>query len=106
MTQDHTHTHTHNHTPTEERTLTFPSNKKLSHLYGYRDQHMQRLEQLLAVVVIIKGNKVLVKGSKNQVAMAEAVLNALHTRLQRGLDVDLAEVDAAVVEDPAQPVEV
>ncbi len=83
--------------------LEFDDNRLLTNLFGEHNQHLSRIEKLLEVQVASRGNVVAITGEPKAAEIAKAVLNALHTRLTRGLDVDLAEVDSAIrlIQSPA-----
>ena len=74
----------------------FEDNALVPMLYGAFDRHLARIEQLLGVSVSSRGNTVRIDGEAHPVAVARAALRALYDRLERGLAVDPAEVDAAV----------
>jgi phosphate starvation-inducible PhoH-like protein len=78
------------------RHLQFDDNALLPELFGEHDQHLARIEQRLDVSVVSRGNRLMVSGPPGAVAVAVVALRALYARLERGLAVDLGEVDAAV----------
>jgi phosphate starvation-inducible PhoH-like protein len=74
--------------------LQFNDNKLLPLLFGEFDQNLARIEQKLDVRLSSRGNRLSAVGPDAEIA--RAVLNRLYGRLTRGLNVDRAEVDAAV----------
>ena len=76
--------------------LQFDDNSLLPMLYGEHDQNLARLEQLLGVSLASRGNRVAISGPESAVEVASAALDALYRRLEKGLPVADAEVDAAV----------
>lgn len=76
--------------------LEFDDNRLLPALYGNFDRHLARVEQLLGVTVASRGNSVLITGDPALGQIARAALQSLYERLAGGLEVALAEVDAAV----------
>lgn len=76
--------------------LEFEDNRLLPALYGDFDRHLARVEQLLGVTVASRGNSVIITGDPALSQIARAALQSLYERLVGGLDVALAEVDAAV----------
>ncbi len=76
--------------------LQFDDNRLLPMLYGEHDRHLARIEQGLGVSLVSRGNQVGISGNPEAVDQARQVLSQLYQRLKRGLNVDLAEVDAAV----------
>jgi phosphate starvation-inducible PhoH-like protein len=76
--------------------LQFDDNSLLPLLFGEHDQHLARIEQQLGVSIATRGNRVAISGDDEAVALARHALDALYERLQKGLEVDAQEVDAAV----------
>ena len=77
-------------------TLQFDDNSLLPLLFGEHDRHIARIEHKLDVSIATRGNKVTITGPDAARASARAALDALYTRLQKGMDVDSHEVDAAI----------
>ncbi len=82
--------------PGETEILQFEDNGLVPLLYGEFDQNLARIEHALDVSLSARGNRVAVGGSDSAVRLAGHALKALYHRLERGLDVNAAEVDAAV----------
>ena len=82
--------------PVEPLHMTFDDNTLLPALFGRHDEHLARLEQALGVAVVSRGNQLAISGPPWSVEAARQVLSNLFQRLERGLDVDGAEVDAAI----------
>ena len=76
--------------------IQFDDNRLLAPLYGEHDQHLARIEHALGVSLVPRGNRIAISGPPEAVTAGRAALEALYTRLGRGLDVDAGEVDAAV----------
>ncbi len=76
--------------------LQFDDNNLLPLLYGEHDQNLARLEQRLGVRLAARGNRLAISGPTDAVHAADSALNSLYRRLRKGLQVDDAEVDAAV----------
>ena len=89
--------------------IQFEDNALLPQLFGPRDQHLDRIERQLGVKMVPRGNLVSIAGPASATERARLVLTALYERLQRGLEVDGAEVDAvlrilpALADDETQP---
>lgn len=82
--------------------LQFPDNSALPLLFGEHDRHLARVEQLLGVVIIPRGNCLAITGPTNQATIARIALQSLYKRAKRGVPIDMGEVDAAVrLADPA-----
>lgn len=75
--------------------LQFDDNQLVPMLFGRHDENLARLEEHLGVTLISRGNRVAVSGESEAVERAGRALQALWERLQRGLEVSPAEVDAA-----------
>ncbi len=89
--------------------LQFNNNALMPALLGEHDRHLVRLEQGLGVRLACKGNRVAITGEPEAVGMAQAALEGLWARLERGLGVTAGDVDAAIRlgrgtdEDPRLP---
>ncbi len=77
-------------------TLEFHDNTLLPLLLGDHDRHLARIEQALGVRVSCRGNRVAIAGEKARVEAAQAALEGLWRRLERGESVGREEVDAAI----------
>ncbi len=82
--------------PVEPLHMTFDDNTLLPALFGRHDEHLARLEQALGVALVSRGNQLAISGPPWSVGAAKLVLSNLFQRLERGLEVDGAEVDAAI----------
>ena len=76
--------------------MQFDDNSLLAQLFGERDENLDRIERQLGVSVVSRGNRLAISGPLGRTEMARATLAALYERLQRGLEVDGAAVDAAL----------
>ncbi len=76
--------------------LDFDENRLLSPLYGAHNSHLARIEQLLDVTIVTRGNRVSINGGKDASEMAAAVLNSLYKRLKAGESLDQGDVDGAL----------
>ena len=77
-------------------TVQFDDNSLLPLLFGEFDQNLARIEQAFGVSLSSRGNRVAIAGAKSAAQSARAVLRSLYDRLDKGLAVDAAEVDAAI----------
>ena len=81
---------------TDSRTdLSFDDNRLVPLLYGDHDAHLARLEHLLGVAVVSRGNTVAIRGEEAAVGRAATVLRHLWTRLEGGSEIAAGDVDAA-----------
>jgi phosphate starvation-inducible PhoH-like protein len=76
--------------------MQFDDNLLLPLLFGEHDQNLDRIERLLGVSLVPRGNRLALSGPPAATEAARNALAALYERLKRGLDVDGAAVDAAV----------
>ncbi|MEE8333744.1 MAG: PhoH family protein [Alphaproteobacteria bacterium] len=83
-------------TVAEPVVLRFSDNRLLPTLFGEHDQNLARMESTLDVRLSSRGNRISVAGQEGAIDIACTALNALYNRLERGLPVDAAEVDAAM----------
>lgn len=84
--------------------LEFGDNSLLPMLYGSCDQNLKRLEQKLDLRIVSRGNRLSLSGRSHEgVATAVIVLKALYERVEKGLDVVSADVDAVLRMTAVQP---
>jgi phosphate starvation-inducible PhoH-like protein len=76
--------------------MTFDDNAMLPALFGRHDEHLARIEQALGVALVSRGNQLSITGPPWSVQAAKLALTSLLRRLEQGLEVDAAEVSAAV----------
>jgi phosphate starvation-inducible PhoH-like protein len=76
--------------------IRFDDNRLLALLLGEHDRNLARIEKALGVSLSCRGNRVSIAGSSPATDIARDTLHALYARLERGLGIDAAEVDAAV----------
>ena len=81
---------------TRSSSLAFGDNGLVQQLYGSHNSHLALIEQRLGVSVSNRGNRVTVAGPTTGVEEAVQVLEGLYARLEKGLEVDREEVEAAV----------
>jgi phosphate starvation-inducible PhoH-like protein len=74
----------------------FEDNRLLPLLFGEHDRNLARIEQQLGVSLVSRGNTIAISGSHDAVEVASRALSRLYDRVDRGLAIDNAEVDAAV----------
>ncbi|MFN7095406.1 MAG: PhoH family protein, partial [Burkholderiales bacterium] len=76
--------------------LTFENNKLLSPLFGKDDQHLYHIEKTLHVSTASRGNMLSISGKSNDVLRAKSALESLYHRLEKGREISLHDVDAAI----------
>lgn len=76
--------------------LAFDDTSLLSPLFGEHDRHLARIEQMLGVAIVSRGNQVRIQGPHSATEAARDALNAVYAKLRKGMNVDLGEVEAAV----------
>ena len=77
-------------------TLHFNDNHLLPILFGDHDRHLARIEQGLGVRVSCRGNRVSIAGDPARVEAAQATLQELYRRLEKGQGLNGFDVDAAI----------
>src|SRR5438477_9884732 len=76
--------------------IEFEDNLLLPLLYGERDQHLDRIERQLGVSLVPRGNRLAIAGPASATEVARLALSRLYERLERGHEIDLAAVEAAL----------
>ena len=74
----------------------FADNSLAMELFGSHHANLTRIEQVLKVQALARGNEVTLTGSADEVEIACNALDDLYTRLEMGLAVAMPEVDAAI----------
>ena len=74
----------------------FADNGLAMELFGSHHANLTRIEQLLGVQTLARGNEVTVAGPADAVEIACNALDGLYARLETGLSVAMPEVDAAI----------
>ncbi len=80
----------------DETLVEFPDNRLLIELCGQYDRHLAALEQGFGVVIMRRGNRLVLHGPADQRARAAEALEGLYARLERGRAVEQGDVDAAI----------
>lgn len=76
--------------------LTFEDNKLVRDLVGTHNSHLNCIEKALNITIQNRGNEFTLHGEEEDVAAANIVLNALWHKLEKGQDISLPEVEAAI----------
>jgi phosphate starvation-inducible PhoH-like protein len=74
----------------------FDKNQYLPVLYGELDSHLKRLEELLNVELVSRGNMLTINGHRRDVEATEKVLQSLYKQVEKGTDLTLSHIDSAV----------
>lgn len=74
----------------------FEQNHFLPMLYGDHDAHLNRIEEMLNVSLVSRGNMISISGHKRDIDASEQILNSLYQQIQRGEEITMANVDAAI----------
>ncbi len=78
------------------RTVAFEDNRLIATVYGQHDRNLARLEQQLGVVMINRGNRIVIEGRTEACELAVTVLTDLYDMAKQGHVIDLGDVDGAV----------
>ncbi|MDE2385033.1 MAG: PhoH family protein [Alphaproteobacteria bacterium] len=65
-------------------------------LMGEHDAHLAQIEHRLGVAITPRGNRISIKGEKQQAEHARAVLLHLYAKAARGAEINRGEIDGAV----------
>jgi phosphate starvation-inducible PhoH-like protein len=82
--------------PPGTASLEFNDNALALQLFGSHHSHLALIEHRLGVAINARGNAISIAGAADAVDIARRVLVGLYGRLERGLSVDRAEVEAAL----------
>jgi phosphate starvation-inducible protein PhoH and related proteins len=74
----------------------FSENALAQQLFGSHHSHLSRIEQKLNGTIHARGNEATINGTVDTVNSICTVLDHLYARLERNLEVDVEEVDAAL----------
>jgi phosphate starvation-inducible PhoH-like protein len=78
------------------RYISFEDNLLLPSLFGEQDKHLLKIEEKLNVTLTSRGNIVSISGNNDDVARAEKILQLLYRKLEKGSEIDMSDVDAAL----------
>lgn len=76
--------------------IDFDDNSLLPPLFGEHDRHLARIEQVMGVSLVPRGNRLAIIGEPVAMRAAKAAIDDLYQRLKQGLDVGNGEVDGAI----------
>jgi phosphate starvation-inducible protein PhoH and related proteins len=76
--------------------LAFDDNRILALLLGEHDAHVALIEQRLEVSITPRGNRLSIRGERDQVELARAVLLQLYAKASRGSEINRGEIDGAI----------
>ncbi len=74
----------------------FEDNRLAAIVFGQHDRNLARIEQMLGVVLINRGNRIAIEGSAERTETALRVLEDLSDMARQGREIDIGEVDGAV----------
>ncbi len=76
--------------------LDFDDNRLLGALYGTHDSHLSRMEQILNIQLVNRGNLLVLQGDAKACRRAKDALQDLYLQLKKGQDISLSDVDGAL----------
>jgi phosphate starvation-inducible protein PhoH and related proteins len=76
--------------------LAFDDNRVLALLMGEHDAHLALVEHRLEVAITPRGNRLSIRGERNNAELARAVLLHLYAKAARGGEINRGEVDGAI----------
>ena len=80
----------------ESVSMQFPDNALLPMLYGEDDKNLLKIEKSFGVVATSRGNMLALSGEPGAVQMSRDILQGLYSKLESGMEVTPAQVDAAI----------
>ncbi len=83
--------------------LFFEDHTLLTDLYGENDSHLKKIEKLLQVEAVPRGNMLTLRGSKRDVKLTERILNTFYERIGSGETISAQDVEAAIRVAPPEP---
>jgi phosphate starvation-inducible PhoH-like protein len=76
--------------------IEFDEQAVLGALFGEFDANLAQIENRLGVYIGARGNKIVIEGSKDDVARTRDVLKAMHERLLTGQELDSGAIEALI----------
>ena len=76
--------------------LAFDDNRVMALLMGEHDAHLAQIEHRIGVAITPRGNRISIKGEREQAELARAVLLHLYTKAARGGEINRGEIDGAI----------
>lgn len=76
--------------------MVFSDNALLPMLFGEGDSHLAKIEKKLNIQASSRGNVLALSGEKENVEAGRVVLEGLYADLEKGAEIGMAEVDAAI----------
>lgn len=76
--------------------LDFEDNRLLPLLFGQHDAHLARIEQMLDVIIVSRGNRLQIEGPLKSCQIAELTLTDLYKRLETGQSLEFGDVEGAI----------
>ncbi len=76
--------------------LDFEDNRLLPLLFGQHDAHLARIEQMLDVVIVSRGNRLQIEGALKSCQIAELTVADLYKRIEAGDSLELGDVEGAI----------
>lgn len=76
--------------------LDFEDNRLLPLLFGQHDAHLARIEQMLDVIIVSRGNRLQIEGPLKSCQIAELTLTDLYKRLETGQSLEFEDVEGAI----------
>ncbi|HEU0222568.1 MAG TPA: PhoH family protein [Paracoccaceae bacterium] len=76
--------------------IEFPNNRLLIDLCGEFDRNLARIEQVLGVTIVRRGNVLALHGAPGDRRRGEEALRALYARLEQGRAIEQGDIEAAL----------
>lgn len=76
--------------------ISFSNNALLPQLFGEHDRNLLKIEEKLGIVTSSRGNVISISGERSKVAYAEKILESLYHKLEKGMEISMSDVEAAI----------
>ena len=76
--------------------ISFGDNSLLPQLFGEHDKHLLKIEEKLDITISARGNTISIAGGGDNVDFAEKILESLYKKLEKGMEITMHDVEAAV----------
>ncbi len=76
--------------------ISFGNNSLLPQLFGEYDKHILKIEEKLNIITSSRGNVISISGDAKCVVLAEKILGSLYHKLEKGMEISMSDVEAAI----------
>ncbi|WCL54244.1 PhoH family protein [Gimibacter soli] len=76
--------------------IEFDDNRLAASVFGQHDRNLARIEQRLGVVLINRGNRIVIEGEPVRARLAHTILEELYMMASRGQPIEIGDVDGII----------